>query len=59
MHNKKAAHTTTKSSLEECITDRNIMIKFIEFLGASYSLETFTFWLEARMVFGKNVISLH
>jgi hypothetical protein len=50
MFKKKATPKTDASleTLEDCITERNIMLKFIVFLDKQYALDNFTFWLEAR-----------
>lgn len=36
-------------NLEDCITDRNVMLRFILHLDKQYALDNFTFWLETRM----------
>eukprot|EP01127_Copromyxa_protea_P000883 TRINITY_DN10804_c0_g1_i1.p1 TRINITY_DN10804_c0_g1~~TRINITY_DN10804_c0_g1_i1.p1 ORF type:complete len:335 (-),score=82.83 TRINITY_DN10804_c0_g1_i1:94-1098(-) len=36
-------------TLEDCITDRNAMLRFIVHLDKQYALDNFTFWLETQV----------
>eukprot|EP01126_Amoeba_proteus_P058751 TRINITY_DN7622_c0_g2_i7.p1 TRINITY_DN7622_c0_g2~~TRINITY_DN7622_c0_g2_i7.p1 ORF type:complete len:331 (-),score=59.38 TRINITY_DN7622_c0_g2_i7:136-1128(-) len=35
-------------TLEECVTNRNVMLRFIQHLDKQYALDNFTFWLETQ-----------
>lgn len=47
---KKNKESTARQieNLEDCITDRNVMCRFIVHLDKQYALDNFTFWLETR-----------
>jgi len=46
---KKTQKPTSLSSLDECITDRHVMLRFIAYLASHYALDSLTFWLETQV----------
>lgn len=36
-------------NLEDCVTDRNVMLRFIVHLDKQYALDNYTFWLETQV----------